>query len=123
MKTFKSFNEEKINYNHMKQHWQIRGDESGHPLKSERERVVLQGAKPHVDHDAHLEGKKLYAYMHGSVVRGQEPNLTHHTSHPVKFIRGDTHTPFVHAHTGEPFHGSDYMVFHKNQITAYHKKK
>ena len=122
MKTFKSFTEEKINYNYVKQHWQIRGNESSHPLKTERERVVIQHAKPYVDHDAHLEGKPVYAYMHGNVVRNNEPDLTNYTSHPVKFVKGDIKTPFVHSHTGQPFHGSDYMVFHKNQITAYHKK-
>ena len=127
MLSFKRFieqiDEEKLNYNHNNQHWQVRGDDEKHSFRGEKERVVLKNPSPYVDHEAHADGKRVYAYMQGEVVHKEhEPDLSNHHSHPVKFVRGDTEHPFVHAETGKPFKQADYMVFHKNQVTAYHKK-
>lgn len=125
MISFKQFNslldEEKLNYNHTNQHWQVRSDDESHTFRHERERVILKNPKPHIDHDAHEAGKRVYAYMQGDIMR-DEPDLSKHKSHPVKFVPGDTDHPFVHAHTGKPFKAPDYMVFHKNAVTAFHKK-
>lgn len=122
MLSFKQYlNEEKINYNHHTQHWQVRGDDSNHTFKDEREKVILKNPRSYVDHDAHEQGKKVYAYMHGEVVK-HEPDLSRHRPHPVKFVRGDTQHPFVHAKTNKPLKSPEYVVFHKNTVTAYHKK-
>lgn len=118
----KQIREEKVNYNNHTVAWQVRGDDDKHTFKDERERVVLHNVKPHVDHDAHAAGKKVYAYLKGKISH-DEPDEKEHTSHPVKFNPGNTQHPFVHATTGEPLHHADYVVFHKKQVTAFHKKR
>lgn len=123
MKTLKELMlmlEAKTNYNNHTKHWQVRGDDDKHTFKHEKPKVILKDAKPHVDHDAHDEGKKVFAYMKGHEVH-HEPDLSKHTSHPVKFQRNSVH-PFVHGHTGAPFHGADYVVHDEHGTTAYHKK-
>ena len=54
--------EEKVNYNHHNQSWQVRGDESHHPLKDHKKHLILKDVKPHIDHEAHDSGKKVYAF-------------------------------------------------------------
>lgn len=117
---FCKLNEEKINYNHTNQHWQVRGDDDKHTFKHEQEKVIIKNAAPYVDHDAHEAGKRVYAYMQGSVQRN-EPDLSNHTAHPIHFQRDNVEHPFVHTHDGSPVRHADYVVFHKNKATAYYK--
>lgn len=117
---FICFSEEKINYNHTNQHWQVRGDDTHHSFKHELSKVILKDAKPYVDHDAHESGKRVYAYLQGNVVK-KTPDLSAHRELSVKFNRGDLESPFIHAHDNSPVRKADYVVFDKNKIRAYYK--
>ena len=123
MLPFKTFliREEKINYNHTNQQWQVRGDDEHHTFKSEHPKVVIKHAEPHVDHDAHESGKKVYAYLKGKVV-DKHPDLSKHHARTVKFNRGNIDHPFSHEDDNSPVNKADYVVFHKNKVTAYYKK-
>lgn len=119
MRSFE-FVEDKINYNFLNQHWQIRSDDPTHRFKTEQPRVVVKDAVPYVDYDAHDAGKKIYAYIQGDVVRGT-PNTRGYQARPIKFVRDNTHTPFVHTDDGSRFERADYVVFDGRQIMAYYK--
>ena len=122
MKTFKQFiNEDKVNYNHHNQAWQIRGDEEHHPFKDERKHVILKDVKPHVDHDAHESGKRVYAYLKGNHTKDAPTHKTH-TQRTVKFQKDNTHAPYVHSDDNSPVHKADYVEFNGSSVTAHYKK-
>jgi len=122
MLTFKEFfNEDKVNYNHHNQSWQVRGDEDHHPFKHEQKHVILKNVEHHVDHDAHADGKKLYAYLKGHHTKDVPTHKTH-TQRPVKFQKDNIHTPFVHSDDNSPMHKADYVEFKGSSVTAHYKK-
>jgi hypothetical protein len=118
---FRQFVEDKVNFNAARTTWQIRGDAEHHPLKREKSRVVMKDVEPHVDYEAHAEGKQVYAYLKGDPVH-HEPDLSSHEAHPVAFKRGDPDHPFVHTSNQKPLKKADYVVFDGKKTTAYYKK-
>ena len=119
MRIFELF-EDNINYNFTNQHWQIRSDEAPYAFKSEKERVVLKNVVPYVDHNAYENGKKIYAYLQGTVV-DNNVDFSNYKPMPVKFVKGDLNNPFVHIPNSSPVKHADYMLFYKNTVTAYYK--
>lgn len=120
MRSFE-FVEDKINYNFTNQHWQIRSDDPGHRFKTEQPQVVVKNAVPYVDHDDYDAGKKIYAYIQGDVVRGPL-DTDQYLVRPIKFVWGNTRTPFVHTDDDTAFERADYVVFDGRQVVAYYKK-
>jgi len=119
MKTFRQFSEDMVNYNHTNQHWQLRHDSEGHGLKGEHPHVILKGARPHVDHDAHEAGKRVYAYMHGTPAKSVPAG---HNKRPIKFQPGNAEHPFVHKDDNTPVKHADYVEFHGREVHAHYKK-
>lgn len=119
MKTFRQMREDMVNYNHTNQHWQLRHDSEGHGLKGEHPHVILKDARPHVDHDAHEAGKRVYAYMHGTPAKSVPAG---HVKREIKFVRGDAEHPFVHKDDGTPVKNAHYVEFHGSQVHAHYKK-
>jgi hypothetical protein len=115
---FKEFSEEMVNYNHTNQHWQIRHDAPGHIFKGEHPHVILKDAKPHVDYDAHDEGKRVYAYMHGTPTKETPKNTVRRA---IKFT-GNTEHPFVHKDDGTPVKHAHYVEFKGREVHAHYKK-
>lgn len=120
MKTFKQFiNEELVNYNHTTSSWQVRHDKTK-IMKYEHPSVFMKHVSPHVDYDAHEDGKRVYAYLQGT--ESKKPNLTNHTKREVKFNRGSLDKPFVHADDNSKVEKADYVEFKGNKVHAYYKK-
>jgi hypothetical protein len=109
MKTFKQIREDMVNYNHTTQSWQIRHDTTGHAFKVEKSHVILKDAKPHVNHDAHEAGKKIYAYMHGTPVPSVPKG---HKKREIKFSHKDDNSPVTHA---------NYVEFKGREAHAHYK--
>jgi hypothetical protein len=119
MMTFRQMLEDMVNYNHTNQHWQVRHDSPGHVFKGEHPHVILKNAKPHVDHDAHEEGKRVYAYMHGTPTKETPQNTI---KRAIKFNPGNTEHPFVHKDDGTPVKHAHYVEFHGREVHAHYKK-
>lgn len=113
-------NEEKVNYNHHTQSWQLRGDEDHHPFKGEHKHIILKDVEHHVDHDAHDAGKKLYAYLKGNRTKDVPTSKTH-KQRPIKFQKDNVHTPFAHSDDNSPMHKADYVEFNGTSATAHYK--
>ncbi len=120
MRIYDIISEEKVNYNFRNQHWQIRSDDSDNAFLSEVPKIILQDARPYVDYDAHEEGKKVYAYLQGTVVT-DPPDFSEYTAYPIKFVKDELSHPFVYIHNNRPVKRADYIVFDKNTVTAYLK--
>jgi hypothetical protein len=119
MKSFLEFiDEDKINYNHTNQHWQVRDDKDQH-FKYERPHVIIKQAQPHVDHDAHEAGKRVHVFMKGDKA---DHVPTGHHKREIKFNRGNLDHPFIHADDSSPVHHADYVEFHHNKVYAHYKK-
>jgi hypothetical protein len=117
MMSFLEFAEEMVNYNHTNQHWQVRSN--AHIFKGEHPHVILKDAKPYVDHDAHEEGKRVYAYMHGTPTKESPKNTI---KRAIKFNPGNTEHPFVHKDDGTPVKHAHYVEFHGREVHAHYKK-
>ena len=118
MKTFKQIREDMVNYNHTTQSWQIRHDTAGHAFRVEKSHVIIKDAKPHVNHDAHEAGKKIYAYMHGTPVTSVPKG---HKKREIKFNAGNTEHPFSHKDDNSPVTHADYVEFKGRQAHAHYK--
>lgn len=114
-----SIKEELVNYNHLKQAWQVRNDDN-YSIRHEKDKVILRNPESHIDDDAYLDGKRVYAYMKGAEVK-QEPDLSGYDQHPIKFVPDDRNNPFVHKTTGEPIENAEYAVFQKHNAYLYTK--
>lgn len=118
MKTLKEFIiEDKVNYNHFKQNWQVRDDEDLH-FKYDTKHIILKKAEPYIDDEAHYGGSKLYVYMKGDKV-SSIPNS--YTKREIKFNRGNIDHPFLHSDDNTAFKKSDYVEFNSNKVYAYYK--
>jgi hypothetical protein len=118
MKTFLKLREEMVNYNHTNQHWQIRHNAVGHTFKKEQSHVILKDAKPHVDHEARDEGKKVHTYMNGTPVASIPKG---HTKREIKFNAGNTEHPFIHKDDNSPVTRANYVEFKGRQVYAHYK--
>lgn len=110
--------EDMVNYNFVNQAWQVRNDNQA--FKYEDKKVVLRNAKPHVDHEAHHQGKKVYAYIKGDIER--KPDLSKHEKREVRFNKGSLDKPFIHTDDSSKMHHADYVEFHGNKVHAYYKR-
>ena len=116
MYTFKQFAEDVINYNHHSTSWQVRDNDTKR-MKYDNPHVIIKSAKPHIDYDAHEEGKRVYAYMKGDVVKSAD--LSNHTKREIKFNKGSLDKPFVHADDNSKVEKADYVEFKSNKVHAY----
>ncbi len=121
MKSFSAFvQEDMVNYNHTNQQWQLRHDDKGHGFKSEHSRVILKDAVPHVDHDAHEAGKRVYAYMHGTPVKSIPEK---HKKREIKFNPNNIDHPFIHKDDHSPVTHANYVEFDGRNVYAHYKSQ
>lgn len=118
---FEFLNEDKVNYNHHNQSWQVRSDDAHHSFKHETKNIILKNAKPHIDHEAQESGKKLHAFIQGNHTKDQPTSKTHNQRH-IKFKKSELHSGFVHADDNSPVHHADYVEFNNNHAIAHYKK-
>jgi hypothetical protein len=115
-----NLNEEMINYNAAKGTWQVRSNSEPFRYMYERTTVLIQNVDVFVDEDAIEQGKRIYAYLRGDVVRNN-PDLSDYTPFPIKYNKGDQDHPFINSESGKVVTNMDYALFDKSGVTGYVK--
>ena len=109
--------EDNVHYNHHKQMWQVRHDDTL-AFKYQQYEVLLKDPKPHVDFDRYEDGRQVYAFLNGNVMSARGFDISKFNQRPIRFQPNNTETPFVFSDTGEPFTGADYVYFNKNKVIS-----